>query len=126
MAKPKIYTSSLLSINVTDDSETITATWHGKSIEREPGKFITPLLVRLTKRCSDHDKRLVLDFQNLAFMNSSTITPIIKMLERAKRGSSRVTVMYDASSKWQELIFSALTIFSTKDNRVELQGVSAL
>ena len=122
MAKPKVYTDSLLSISVTEDDEAITALWSGKSIEREPGKFITPLLMRLIKRCSDLDKRLLLDFRNIEFMNSSTITPIIKMLERAKRGSSRMTVVYDGESKWQELIFSALTIFSTGDDQVLLKG----
>lgn len=124
MPKPKTYTSSLLSIRVTEDSQAITAIWTGKSIEREPGKFITPLLVRLVKRCSEQNRRLLLDFQSIAYMNSSTITPIIKILERAKRGSSRVTVIYDGSSKWQELIFSALTIFSTDDDQVELQGAA--
>jgi len=122
MARSKIHVSSLLTIAVREDSEAVIATWDGKSIEREPGKFITPLLLRLIKRCSENDKRLILDFRGIAFMNSSTITPIIKILERAKRGSSRIRVIYDSSSKWQELIFSALTIFSTKDGRVELQG----
>lgn len=122
MAKPKVYTDSLLSISVTEDDEAITAVWSGKSIEREPGKFITPLLMRLIRRCSERDKRLLLDFRSIDFMNSSTITPLIKMLERAKRGSSRMTVIYDSESKWQELIFSALTIFSTDDDQVVLKG----
>ena len=122
MPKLKIHVSNLLTIAVAEDSETISATWEGKSIEREPGKFITPILLQLIRRCSENEKRLILDFRGIAFMNSSTITPIIKILERAKRGSSRVRVIYDSTSKWQELIFSALTIFSTKDNRVELQG----
>lgn len=122
MTKARVYTNSLLSISVSEDDEAITAVWSGKSIEREPGKFITPLLMRLIKRCSERDKRLLLDFRSIDFMNSSTITPLIKMLERAKRGSSRMTVIYDSESKWQELIFSALTIFSTKDDQVSLKG----
>jgi len=120
--EPKVYTDSLLSISVTEDEEAINAAWSGKSIAREPGKFITPLLMRLTKRCSDTDKRLMLDFRRIEFMNSSTITPVIKVLERAKRGSSRLTVIYESESKWQELIFSALTIFSTDDGQVLLKG----
>ena len=122
MTKPKVYKDSLLSISVSEDDEAITAVWSGKSIEREPGKFITPLLTRLIRRCSERDKRLLLDFRSIDFMNSSTITPIIKLLERAKRGSSRMTVIYDSESKWQELIFSALTIFSTDDDQVSLKG----
>ncbi len=125
MTKPKKYTNGPLMIEVLEEEEHITAIWLGKSVEREPGKVITPILVRLVRRSSETDKRLILDFRSLAYMNSSTITPIIKILERAKRGSTHVTVMYDSTLKWQDLIFSALTIFKTKDNRVQLQGLSA-
>jgi hypothetical protein len=123
MEKTNQYTNGLLTIDVSEEKANIKVAWHGKSVDREPGKFITPILVRLVKRCSEQDKRLVLDFRHLSYMNSSTITPVIKILERARRGSTRVTVLYDGDLKWQELIFSALTIFTTKDDRVELQGV---
>lgn len=125
MTKPKKYTNGPLMIEVLEEEEHITAIWLGKSVEREPGKVITPILVRLVRRSSETGKRLILDFRSLAYMNSSTITPIIKILERAKRGSTQVTVMYDSTLKWQDLIFSALTIFKTKDDRVQLQGLSA-
>lgn len=122
MAKSETYTHQLLTIEVTEGDDTINAVWKGKSIEREPGKFITPILTRMIKLSSSTDKRVMLNFRELAYMNSSTITPIIKILERAKRGSTRITVFYDKSLKWQDLIFSALTIFKTKDNRVEIRG----
>ena len=123
MAKTNQYTNGLLNIVVSEEGASITVIWSGKSVDREPSKFITPILVRLVKRCSEQNKRLVLDFRHLSYMNSSTITPIIKILERARRGSTQVTVLYDGDLKWQELIFSALTIFTTKDDRVELQGI---
>ena len=123
MAKTNQYTNGLLNIDVSEEGANITVIWSGKSVDREPSKFITPILVRLVKRCSERNKRLVLDFRHLSYMNSSTITPIIKILERARRGSTQVTVLYDGDLKWQELIFSALTIFTTKDDRVELQGI---
>jgi hypothetical protein len=122
MSKPKVYSSNLLSIEISEDEDSITAGWKGKSVEREPHKFITPILVREIKRCSDQNKRLILDFRQLDYMNSSTITPIIKILERAKRGTTHITVQYDKLLKWQELIFSALMIFKTTDNRVEIVG----
>lgn len=125
MIKPRKYINGLLIIEVLEEEEHITAIWLGKSIEREPGKIITPILVRLVRKCSENDKRLILDFRSLAYMNSSTITPIIKILERAKRGSTKVTVIYDITLRWQDLIFSALTIFKTKDDRVQLRGLSS-
>lgn len=125
MVKPRKYINGLLIIEVLEEEEHITAIWLGKSIEREPGKIITPILVRLVRKCSENDKRLILDFRSLAYMNSSTITPIIKILERAKKGSTKVTVIYDITLRWQDLIFSALTIFKTKDDRVQLRGLSS-
>ncbi len=125
MVKPRKYINGLLIIEVLEEEEHITAIWLGKSIEREPGIIITPILVRLVRKCSENDKRLILDFRSLAYMNSSTITPIIKILERAKRGSTKVTVIYDVTLRWQDLIFSALTIFKTKDDRVQLRGLSS-
>ncbi len=122
MANSEIYTHQLLTIEVTEENDTINAAWKGKSIDREPSKFITPILMRMIKSSSDTDKRVRLDFSEMTYMNSSTITPIIKILERAKRGSTRITVFYDTSQKWQDLIFSALTIFKTKDKRVEIRG----
>ena len=122
MAKSEIYTQQMLTIEVVEDKNTIDAIWRGKSIDREPGKFITPILMRMVKTSNYSQKRVTLDFRELEYMNSSSITPVIKILERAKRGSTRITVLYNKSLKWQDLIFSALTIFKTKDKRIEIRG----
>ena len=118
----KTYKNDLLILEVIEDDDTIQVAWKGRSIERNPGEFITPLLVRIVKKSSDSAKRLVLDFTEIEYMNSSTITPIVKVLERARRGSTRLTVFYDTSLKWQELIFDALKIFATKNYRVVVTG----
>jgi hypothetical protein len=65
---------------------------------------------------------MMLDFRGLSYMNSSTLTPIIKILERARVGDGRVTIAYSRSQKWQEVSFSALVIFQTKDGRIEIRG----
>jgi hypothetical protein len=58
-------------------------------------------------------------------MNSSTITPIIKVLERGKKGKNKITVIYEKSLRWQEVNFSALKIFETTDQRIEIKGLVA-
>jgi hypothetical protein len=122
MSEAKTFTNNLLTLEVRENNNAINIRWTGKSVDREPTNFITPILVDAIRKSSDHDKRVTLDFRELAYMNSSTITPIIKMLERAKRGKTRVTVTYLESLKWQDVIFSALEIFRTKDGRVEING----
>ncbi|GAH62888.1 unnamed protein product [marine sediment metagenome] len=119
----EIFTSNLLSLEVKENDTSINIKWTGVSIEREPSKFITPILVNAIKNSSDRNKRIILDFRELAYMNSSTITPVIKILERAKRGETQIEVLYQKSMQWQDIIFSALEIFQTKDRRVEIKGL---
>jgi hypothetical protein len=123
MENQDLYVNESLRINVNEYVDSISIEWTGKSIDRNPGKFITPILVNALSKTSQNKKRIVLDFQRLDYMNSSTITPIIKILDRAKRGSTRVTALYDKSLKWQDLAFSALEIFQTVDKRVEIKGM---
>ncbi len=123
MEKAETFTSSLLTIEVKENETSFNIRWTGISIEREPTRFITPVLVDVIKKSSDRNKRIILDFRELAYMNSSTITPVIKILERAKRGETQIEVVYQKSLKWQDLIFSALEIFQTNDRRVEIKGL---
>lgn len=123
MIKLKKYTHNFLTIKVVEHEDTIDVKWEGKSTDREPAKFISPILVKVLEMAGGLNKRIIMDFQSLAYMNSSTITPIIKILERAKNGMTKITIFYQKSMKWQELNFSALEIFGTKDNRLEIKGL---
>lgn len=117
------FVSNLLKIELEEKKDSITINWSGKSIDREPGKFITPILVNAIKRSSGLNKKIIVDFRDLAYMNSSSITPVIKILERAKRGRTQIRVVYKKCLKWQDLSFSALEIFETNDGRVEIKGL---
>ena len=123
MIKSKKYTNNFLTIQVVEHETSIDVKWEGKSTDREPSKFISPILVKVLEMSSGLNKRIIMDFQSLSYMNSSTITPIIKILDRAKKGMSKITIFYQKSMKWQELNFSALEIFRTKDNRLEIKGL---
>lgn len=123
MSKTELFTNDQLKIEVRENADSMDIRWMGKSVTRKPAQFITPLLVYVLNKSSDQQKRVILDFRNLDYMNSSTITPIIKILERAKRGATQITVLYEKAKKWQDLSFSALGIFQTKDGRVRIQGM---
>ena len=123
MGNKESYVSHSLKLEIQENADSITTSWTGKSIDRNPGQFLNPILVKLISKGNETHKRIVLDFRKLDYMNSSTITPIIKILERAKRGKMNVTVQYNKLLKWQDLSFSALKIFQTKDKRVEIKGM---
>lgn len=123
MTETKVYEHNLLKIHVTDTDESIYIGLTGKSVDRDPGQMITPILLESLKLIGETNRHIILNFCQLEYMNSSTITPIIKILERVKRGHNRLTLLYDKSLKWQALSFSALEIFQTDDNRIEIKGV---
>ena len=117
------FTAKLLSIEVCETDTAIDVKWLGKSVDRQPSKFISPILVKVLDMASSINKRITMDFRELDYMNSSTITPIIKVLERAKNGKAQITILYKKSLKWQELNFTALEIFGTDDDRLKIKGL---
>ena len=123
MAETQVFEQNLLKIHLTDGSDSIHIGLTGKSVERDPGKMITPILLNALKNTGEENRHIILNFCQLDFMNSSTITPIIKILDRAKRGNNRLTVLYNKALKWQALSFSALEIFETRDKRIEIKGI---
>jgi len=123
MKKSQLFTNNFLTIQVVEHEDSIEVKWEGKSVDREPSVFISPILIKVLEMASDLNKRIIMDFQSMSYMNSSTITPIIKILDRAKKGMTKITIFYKKSLKWQELNFSALKIFKTKDNRLEIKGL---
>lgn len=122
MAKVQTFTNSQLTIEVSDDDKAITMQFLGKSILRDPNDFMMPILLRTLGEAISARKRIVMDFRSLSYMNSSTLTPVIKILERARVGEGQITVAYRKSLKWQDISFSALVIFQTPDGRIVIEG----
>lgn len=115
------FEDGTLKLQVSESADSITVTWRGRSVAREPGHFLLPILTRVLERGGQREKRVVMDFRHLEYLNSSTITPVIRVLELAKRGTACVSVVYDAELKWQALSFSALYLFQSLDGRVTVQ-----
>ena len=122
MPNIETYTNNKLTLTVEENDSTITVSFTGQSTEREPGKFINPILSDAIQNSRKYKKSVLIDFEKLEYMNSSTITPIIKILEGAKKTGDAISLRYNMSRKWQELCFSALKIFETKDHRIEIRG----
>jgi hypothetical protein len=119
MSDDREYTSNTLTLRVVDRADAIEVSWLGRSSDRDPGKFLDPILTPLLAAVAG-GKAIVMDFCKLAYMNSSTVAPLIRLLDTAKRGTQRITILYDKSAKWQELSFVALKAFTTKDGRIRV------
>ena len=117
------FTHQALTLNLFETPNEVRLEWLGESEARDPGQFLLPILSRALDRGLQTQKPLVIDFQRLDYLNSSTLTPVIRILEQARRGHSRVRVVYNKALKWQSLSFTGLDIFRTPDARIDVQGV---
>lgn len=116
------YTDGALSLRLFETPEAVRLEWRGMSMAREPSKFLSPILARALDAGLQSNRPLIIDFKSLEYLNSSTITPVIRILEHARRGRSHVRIVYDKSRKWQALSFTALELFRTPDGRIEIAG----
>lgn len=117
----EVYSSDELRVELQRGDE-LTLRFSGKSMAREPGQFLLPILTRAVEEAEARGVRLILDFRPLEYLNSSTITPVIRLLDQARKGAAQVTITYDASLAWQRLSFTALTVFATTDGRLTVNG----
>jgi hypothetical protein len=116
------YTDDALTLRLFETDDAIRLEWSGMSMARDPGKFLVPILSRALDTGLQSGKQLVIDFRRLEYLNSSTITPVIRILEHARRGRSAVRIVYDKTLKWQALSFTALELFRTPDGRIDIRG----
>ena len=118
-------TDGPLSISRDDEERGVVLRFTGKSILRDPTELLQPNLFLVLEEVEESGKRLFLDFSQLMYMNSSTFTPLVKTLEKARRGNAQVTVIYNATQKWQAVSFQAMSIFDTADGRVHVEAGTA-
>ncbi|MBN1496590.1 MAG: hypothetical protein JXA07_07465 [Spirochaetes bacterium] len=98
-----------------------TITWIGKSEARDPSSIINPYFKNIFDKLKG--KALEIKFEQLKYMNSSTVPPIIQLIKNLEESGIKSTITYDKDSKWQIASFKALeTIVRTMKN-ISVKGV---
>ena len=98
-----------------------TITWIGKSEARDPTSIINPYFKKIFDKLKG--KTLEIKFEQLKYMNSSTVPPIIQLIKNLEESGIQSTITYDKDSKWQIASFKALeTIVRTMKN-ISVKGV---
>jgi hypothetical protein len=120
MSSVEIHENGKLKLEVRFESQRMVVKWLGESKDREPIQFISPLFERLYQR--DSSNPILLDFTELSYLNSSTVTPIVKQLEKARKANRKMEIRYSKSLKWQDLSFSALKVFAIP-GLIDINGV---
>ena len=99
--------------------------WDGKSVDRNPSAFLQPFFEQWATEAEEGKMRFSMDFSRLQFMNSSSITPIIFLVQDLRRRKIPIVIRYDRTIKWQQLSFSALRVFQSPECRIELLDTGA-
>jgi hypothetical protein len=97
------------------DPPAVTLSWSGKSNERDPASFLDGFLLEALARASELGGSVEVRCGKLVFINSSTISCLIAFVRRAAERKVPVVVIYDGSSRWQQLSFEALRVFDRRD-----------
>jgi hypothetical protein len=118
----KRWSQGELSLELVEGPGELRLTWRGKSSDREPSRFLVPVLTVALERARVAAVPLVMDFRELDYMNSSTFTPVVKALDESRRLSVPIVLEYALARRWQALSFSALRTFETLDGRIKVHG----
>lgn len=102
----KSFTRGELNISVKGNGRQVYMSWNGRSAERDPAALLNPYLESLLDGI--HDRDLLIAFQELQYMNSSTVSPIIQFLKNLNQRQVETRITYDGRSKWQSASFKAL------------------
>jgi hypothetical protein len=113
-----------LNIGVEEQATTLLLTWLGKSSERQPGKFLEPFFDGVIEHADAKKIAIEMRFEKLEYFNSSTISSLIQMLQKARTRSVRLVIQYNAAIRWQKLSFDALRVFNKGDDLLELRALS--
>lgn len=93
----------------------LTLTWRGKSTDRAASRLICPFLASAVDRAGADGVPLEMHFEQLDYLNSSTVTAIIQIIQIAHVKSVRLAIVFDPRLRWQRLTFDALKVFARGD-----------
>jgi len=109
-----------LEIKIEEGQKNV-VTWIGKSEARDPSSVINPYFKDIFGKFKGRD--LEVKFEQLKYMNSSTVLPIIQLIKDLEKSGIKSIITYDKNSKWQLASFKALeTIVRTMEN-ITVKGV---
>ena len=114
-----------LTLELTDDGAEVVVRWLGRSTARDPRTFVGPILQQALELSLQQKKPLALDFRALEYFNSSTITPVVRLLQQVKAQGGRAVVRFRSELNWQRLSFSALHVLQGDGQQIVLDGGGA-
>ena len=115
-----ISDDSLLRILFNVDHDCVTLKFLGKCALFKPGVFLDPIF---TDAYIANKQKILIDVSELEFMNSATMVPIMRLIEKVLLISMEMEIKYDDNIRWQNLTFPAFNIFAKRGGQFTLTCV---
>lgn len=116
----KDFKNADLTITVQKAGNTITMTWLGQSVAKDPTSELSPYLQRVIAESAG--SHLIIQYNQLEFMNSSSVKVILQFISGLNAAGITTTITYNAKVSWQRLSFEALKTFARRMEYVSIQG----
>jgi len=114
------FNNGALKIIIKIEDNKAFMTWLGQSNSRTPVRELNPYLDNLVDELKAME--LTIRFNDLEYMNSSTVPPIIQFLKKLDNNGIKTLIIYNAESKWQAISFKALETFAGILNLITVKG----
>ncbi len=95
-----------LKIDIAKEGSRLAVVWSGVSDSRAPHLALQPFSSQVTEAAANAE--VDLDFNQLTYANSSTVGPIILLVQALSDVAQSVTVRYDPGNPFQISTFSVL------------------
>ena len=109
-----------LRIVVESTPTSVQLKWRGRSVERRPATTLGPFFETVLAELGD--RRLMIDFREFEFMNSSTVRPIIEFLRSASEVAKAIEVYYHGGITWQRLSFKVVEALAKEWDNVSFSS----
>ena len=105
------YAIGPLTIERSSDGGRRVLAWSGECDFRDPAVSLDPVLQAVltdAAKESASEAELVFDFRALAFMNSSSVTPVLRCIKMACGEGIPVRLIYNSDISWQRTVASSM------------------
>jgi anti-anti-sigma regulatory factor len=116
----KDFRHANLTITLNKIGNIVTMAWLGQSDAKDPASELTPYLQNVIEEVKGN--QLTVKYNQLEFMNSSSVKTIIQFVTSLNMAGITTTVTYNTKSTWQRLSFEALKTFARKMEHITVQG----
>lgn len=109
-----------LRVEVLYQGDSARIVWHGVSETQDPelgiGQFLKDLLPSLT------DKKVVVDFRDLDYMNSATTLTVLQLIRELSARELATELRYSTAAEWQRIAFRSIKTVTQTLPQVHIIG----